>query len=106
MPIINVIPDPIVLPTKEALLEENKRLQEELDTWKKAYARAENESRRFQEEYEKMYHKYMVLKNEIENVPAPRCIHNAVSALKDNGCDLFIHCPHMDNQQNCDEYKF
>ena len=63
MPIINVIPDPIVLPTREVLFEENKRLQQELDTWKKAYARAENESRCFQEEYEKMHHRYMVLKN-------------------------------------------
>ena len=68
MPIINVIPDPIVLPTRESLVDENKRLQQELDTWKKAYAKAENESRRFQEEYEKMYHKYMVLKNRIEPV--------------------------------------
>ena len=33
------------------------RLEEELDTWKKAYATAENESRRFQEAYEEIYQK-------------------------------------------------
>ena len=61
MPIMNVIPDPIVLPTKEMLLEENKRLQQELDTWKKAYARAENE-------YKKMHEELTSIKSRIEPV--------------------------------------
>ena len=39
------------------LVEQNKRLKEELDTWKKAYVTAENESRRFQEAYEEIYQK-------------------------------------------------
>ena len=53
----------LTLGMQEEIEDKYKRLQQELDTWKKAYARAENESRCFQEEYEKMHHRYMVLKN-------------------------------------------